>query len=107
MERHFFSARCLVLLSGILLFGISSVAAQQPASPGRGITPPGYPQRIYLVFPFENVGASPRLDWLGEGLEELTIQRLSAAGEQVYFHSGRAGGLDRSGVSAPGMVRRA
>ena len=36
--------------------------------------------QIYLVFPFENAGASPRLDWLGEGLEELTILRLSAAG---------------------------
>ena len=41
-------------------------------------------QGIFLVFPFENDGANARLDWLGEGLEELTIQRLSAAGQQVF-----------------------
>jgi len=51
-----------------------------------------------LVFPFENAGASPRLDWLGEGLEELTIQRLSAAGEQVYSHAGRLVELERYGL---------
>ncbi|MBS1866640.1 MAG: tetratricopeptide repeat protein [Acidobacteria bacterium] len=55
-------------------------------------------QGIFLVFPFENAGASPRLDWLSEGLEELTIQRLSAAGQQVYSHAGRAAELDRYGL---------
>lgn len=107
MERHFFSARYLVLLSGIFLFGISSVTAQQPASPGRGITTPAYPQRIYLVFPFENVGASPRLDWIGEGLEELTIQRLSAAGEQVYSHAGRLVEQERYGLPHSSKFSRA
>jgi Tfp pilus assembly protein PilF/TolB-like protein len=107
MERHFFSARYLALLSAIFLFGISSVSAQQPALPSRGITTPGYPQRIYLVFPFENAGASPRLDWLGEGLEELTIQRLSAAGEQVYSHAGRLVELERYGLPHSSKFSRA
>lgn len=62
---------------------------------------------IYLVFPFENAGASPRLDWLGEGLEELTIQRLSAAGQQVYSHTGRTGELDRSGLPPTAKLSRA
>ncbi len=64
-------------------------------------------QGIYLVFPFENAGASPRLDWLGEGLEELTIQRLSAAGQQVYSHTGRTGELDRSGLPPTAKLSRA
>jgi len=64
-------------------------------------------QGIYLVFPFENEGASPRLDWLGEGLEELTIQRLSAAGQQVYSHAGRTGELDRSGLPPTAKLSRA
>jgi tetratricopeptide (TPR) repeat protein len=62
---------------------------------------------IYLVFPFENAGASPRLDWIGEGLEELTIQRLSAAGQQVYSHSGRLDEMDRYGLPATAKLSRA
>jgi len=64
-------------------------------------------QGIYLVFPFENEGASPRLDWLGEGLEELTIQRLSAAGQQVYSRAGRTAELDRSGLPPTAKLSRA
>ena len=55
-------------------------------------------QGIFVVFPFENDGASPRLDWLSEGLEELTIQRLSAVGQQVYTHEARTTELDRNGL---------
>jgi tetratricopeptide (TPR) repeat protein/TolB-like protein len=62
---------------------------------------------IFLVFPFENVGASPRLDWLGEGLEELTILRLSAAGEAVYSHEGRSNELDRYGLPPEAKLSRA
>ena len=55
-------------------------------------------QGIFLVFPFENEGANPHLDWLSEGLEELTVQRLSAAGQQVYTHEARTTELDRNGL---------
>jgi len=64
-------------------------------------------QGIFLVFPFESVGASPRFDWLGEGLEELTIQSLSAAGQQVYSHEGRTTELDRSGLPSNAKLSRA
>jgi tetratricopeptide (TPR) repeat protein len=63
--------------------------------------------QIYLVFPFENAGASPRLDWLGEGLEELSILRLSAAGEAVYSHTGRINELDRYGLPPGAKLSRA
>jgi tetratricopeptide (TPR) repeat protein len=62
---------------------------------------------IFLVFPFQNAGASSRLDWLGEGLEELTILRLSAAGEQVYSHQGRSNELDRYGLPPEAKLSRA
>lgn len=66
------------------------------------------PQKgIFLVFPFENGGASPRLDWIGEGLEELTIQRLSNAGQQVYSHAGRTNEMDLSGLPASAKLSRA
>ena len=74
----------------------SSASAQAP--PGQG---------IFLVFPFENAGASSRLDWLSEGLEELTIQRLSAAGQQVYSHAGRTAELDRYGLPSSARLSHA
>ena len=65
------------------------------------------PEGVFLVFPFENVGAPPGLDWIGEGLEELTIQRLSATGQQVYTHAGRLNEMDLYGIPPSGKITRA
>jgi tetratricopeptide (TPR) repeat protein len=94
----------VVLISCVLLCAAASLDAQQ-ASPrtGNGSAQSG----IYLVFPFENAGASPRLDWLGEGLEELTIQALSAGGQQVYSHAGRTTELERNGLPFSAKLSRA
>lgn len=79
---------------------IFAVLAVSPAVNAQTSTrsSPRNAQGIFLVFPFENAGTSPRLDWLSEGLEELTIQKLSAAGQQVYSHAGRTAELDRYGL---------
>jgi predicted Zn-dependent protease/TolB-like protein len=79
-----------------------SLSAQAPARTN-GVAQSG----VYLVFPFENAGASPRLDWLGEGLEELTIQSLSASGQQVYSHAGRTTELERNGLPFSAKLSRA
>src|SRR5437660_3953263 len=106
MERHFFSARFLLLLSVAFILGTTSVSPRQSAPSSRsGAT--AHQQGIYLVFPFENAAASPRLEWLSEGLEELTIQRLSAAGEQVYSHAGRLAELERNGLLRSTKLSRA
>jgi len=81
--------------------------AQQPPARTRTAGAAGYQHGVYLVFPFENAGASPRLEWLGEGLEELTIQRLSAGGEQVYSHAGRQVELERYGLPHNSKLSRA
>ena len=60
-----------------------------------------------MVFPFENVGAPARLDWIGEGLEELTIQWLSNSGQQVYSHQGRLNEMDRYGLPPTAKLSRA
>jgi tetratricopeptide (TPR) repeat protein/TolB-like protein len=89
----------LVSLVFFLMLGAAPGAAPAQQSPGTKDKPDSATsQGIFLVFPFENAGASPRLDWLGEGLEELTIQRLSAAGQQVYSHAGRVAELERYGL---------
>jgi predicted Zn-dependent protease/TolB-like protein len=107
MGRPFLSPRILFFLFVLLVFGATSMAAQESAAPPRASSAAGSQQGIYLVFPFENAGASPRLDWLSEGLEELTIQRLSAAREQVYSHEGRVVELERSGLPRSSKLSRA
>jgi tetratricopeptide (TPR) repeat protein len=107
MGRPFFSPRILVLHFVILIFGTIPVAAQQSAAPPGASSAAGSQQGIYLVFPFENASSSPRLDWLSEGLEELTIQRLSAAREQVYSHEGRVVELERFGLPRSSKLSRA
>jgi predicted Zn-dependent protease/TolB-like protein len=86
----------------LALLCAASLSAQAPARPN-GAAQSG----VYLVFPFENAGASPRLDWLGEGLEELTIQSLSASGQQVYSHAGRTTELERNGLPFSAKLSRA
>ena len=107
MERHFFSARFLLFLCVIAVFGTTSLVGQSSAPQTHAASAAASQQGIYLVFPFENAGASPRLDWLGEGLEELTIERLSGAGEQVYSHEGRLVELERYGLPHSSKLSRA
>jgi len=87
------------------LMAAAICAAQQPPQAKAGAA--GNSQKIYVVLPFENAGAPAKLDWLGEGLEELTIERLTAAGEQVYSHTGRAAELERYGLPTSSTFSRA
>lgn len=90
------------------LFMVASKApAQQLLAPAQSPLRPLHQEGIYLVFPFENSGATPRLDWIGEGLEEASIQRLSAAGQQVYAHTARLNEMDRYGLPASAKLSRA
>src|ERR1700688_3988375 len=83
--------------------GASSSGTSSSATTTKG----GSLHGIYLVFPFQNSGPASRLDWLSEGLEELTIQGLSSAGEQVYSHSWRLGELERYGIPPTAKLSRA
>ncbi len=63
--------------------------------------------QIFLVFPFENPGRTARLDWLGEGLEELTIKRMTAAGQRLFTHEERVAALEKTGLPASTRFSRA
>jgi tetratricopeptide (TPR) repeat protein len=96
------------LLMSICLLGEAGQALAGQSGPAVPTTrPPLLQEGIFLVFPFENTGASARLEWIGEGLEELTIQQLSAAGQQVYSHEGRLSEMDRYGLPSSGRLSRA
>src|ERR1700676_1437244 len=107
MRQNVFSNRALTRFCVIVAFATVPVRAQQPSASPRATAPSRSQPGVYLVFPFENAGASPRLDWLGEGLEELTIERLASAGQQVYSHAGRMGELERYGLPATAKLSRA
>jgi tetratricopeptide (TPR) repeat protein len=92
MTRKLVRTLCLLAFATV---GVASLSSQT-TTPARPVVPAS--QGIFLVFPFENDGANARLDWLCEGLEELTIQRLSAAGQKVFTHAGRTAELDRYGL---------
>jgi tetratricopeptide (TPR) repeat protein/TolB-like protein len=100
MRKTVPNARSILYLCLLLVLSVTPVPAQQTAAVGSQ-------QGVYLVFPFENAGSSPHLDWLGEGLEELTIRYLSDAGEQVYSRAGRAGELERYGLPYSAKLSRA
>src|SRR6202790_289636 len=107
MRQNVFSNRALTRFCVIVAFATVPVRAQQPSASPRATAPSRSQPGVYLVFPFENAGASPRLDWLGEGLEELTIQALSAGGQQVYSHAGRTAELERNGLPFSAKLSRA
>jgi len=95
--------RRVLLVSCALLCTAASLNAQQVPARTNGSAQSG----VYLVFPFSNAGASPRLDWLGAGLEELTIQALSAGGQQVYSRAGRITEMERNGLPFSAKLSRA
>lgn len=107
MPRSFGRPRIGELLVQTVLVSLVAAAvcaAQQPVAAPKSTTSSNSPaasgssQKIYVILPFENAGAPAKVDWLSEGLEELTIERLTAAGEQVYSHAGRAADLERYGL---------
>jgi tetratricopeptide (TPR) repeat protein len=82
MARRFLS---LAALTTLLIF--SAVPPARPQIRSAPEPAPGGPPRsqVVLTFPFENTGQAATLDWLGEGLAELTIDRL--AGRDFYLLS--------------------
>lgn len=106
-RRHWHRNLSLLLFSGLLFLYPGATLGQQSAPPSSSRSPALSQNGVFLVFPFENAGASPRLEWIGEGLEELTIQKLSAAGQQVFSHEARLDQMDRAGLPANAKLSRA
>ena len=60
-----------------------------------------------LILPFENLGKDARLDWIGEGLAELSAQRMAGDGRLVFPREEWLGALERMGLPASGHFSRA
>lgn len=92
-----------MLFVSLIAPAVSRAQQSDPPPPAPGANS----QKTYVVLLFENAGAPAKLDWLGEGLEELTIERLAGAGERVYSHAGRAAELERYGLPSGSTFSRA
>ncbi|MGC1188422.1 MAG: hypothetical protein WA871_13630, partial [Candidatus Acidiferrales bacterium] len=51
-----------------------------------------------LVFPFENQSRMASLEWLSEGLAELTVDRLDGGSRFVFSREDRLDALERMGL---------
>lgn len=64
-----------------------------------------------LIFPFENSGHDPQMDWLGEGLAELATERLAAhlpgQGPIIFSREERLAALEKLGLPAYSQFTRA
>jgi tetratricopeptide (TPR) repeat protein len=74
--------------------GASPVRAAQSEGASRAASNSG----TYLVFPFENQSRMANLDWLGEGLAELTAERLEDRGLSVLSRPERLAALEKIGL---------
>jgi len=72
----------------------------RPAQSTGETRPPsaGPHSEILLVFPFENASRMANLDWLDEGLSELTAERLEDRGVNVLSREDRLATLERIGL---------
>src|SRR2546425_4938715 len=61
-----------------------------------------------LVFPFENASNDRTLDWIGEGISELIIERLQPEPDVYAFsREERLGAFEKLGIPETTMVSRA
>ncbi len=83
-------AICAITLSAFPGLAQSQVGQQKTTSDTR--------VGSVLIFPFENSGRNASLDWLGEGLSELTMERLAEQGVYVFSRQERLAALEKIGL---------
>jgi tetratricopeptide (TPR) repeat protein/TolB-like protein len=100
-------AQCWLHLAALgLLMGLLG-SPPRPTSNSRQAFPsselPIAPQagpavQTILVFPFENRSRAPSLEWLSEGLAELSVERLKSGSRFVFSREDRLDALERMGL---------
>jgi tetratricopeptide (TPR) repeat protein len=76
---------------------VDRVTSAQSAGDTRPATAESRPETL-LVFPFENESRQANLDWLDEGLSEVTAERLGDRGVYVLSREDRLATLERIGL---------
>ncbi len=86
--------------TGLLILWVSLFAPALCAQ--TGVASPAAPAESHsgtiLVFPFENGSRIASLDWLGEGLSELTVERLQDRGVTMLTRQDRLAAVEKMGL---------
>jgi tetratricopeptide (TPR) repeat protein len=90
VRAAFCVAICVFTASAIPVFAQSQAGQQK-------IAPDTHTGSV-LIFPFENSGRNASLDWLGDGLAELTMERLEEQGVYVFSRQERLAALEKIGL---------
>lgn len=98
MRPRFFRIGLLGVCAAFLAAGSAVPPAYGQAGSASRATSEGAHSGILLVFPFENDSRVASLDWLGEGLSELTIERLQDKGISVLSRQERLAALEKIGL---------
>lgn len=82
----------------VALFGAVVVARAQSAAREPRSASAASRHEMLLIFPFENDSKMASLDWLGEGLSELTAERLEDRSVNVLSREDRLATLEHMGL---------
>ncbi|HWF12464.1 MAG TPA: tetratricopeptide repeat protein, partial [Candidatus Acidoferrales bacterium] len=97
MSLRFF--RIWLLMAGAV-FGAFTIARPALASQSGNVPNSSTEGRsdTILILPFENYSRIPTLDWLGEGLSEISVERLQDKGLNVLSRQERLAVLEKIGL---------
>ena len=90
----------LTALATLLPLGPGGIAFPQSPATTPSSPPSTAPASVVLTFPFENASQESSLEWLSEGLSELTIERLGGRGYDLVSRQERLNTLEAMGLPA-------
>lgn len=98
MPSRLFSIGLFLLCASLCAVADGNLTApSQSGEPSHPASSGPHPQTL-LVLPFENESHLANLDWLGEGLAELTSERLLDRGVSVLSRQDRLATLEKMGL---------
>jgi tetratricopeptide (TPR) repeat protein len=97
----------LRIVSAMALSLLAMGQAQAGAAAQPTTAPSADPGATVLVLPLENFSRDARFDWLGEGLAELTVERLTDEGRAVFSREEFHTTIERMGLPPSSRFTRA
>ncbi len=92
---------CVALFACLAVF-VPGCSAQSASSSSTATHPVSV-----VVFPFENSSKAAQLDWIGEGLAELTADQMRGHAPAVFSREERLAALEKLGIPAYAHLSRA
>jgi tetratricopeptide (TPR) repeat protein len=107
MSPRIFRSGLLIFVAALCGAVILNRGARAQSAGGVSAAPSESRHETLLVFPFENESHMANLDWLGEGLSELTAERLEDRGVNLLSREDRLATLERMGLPDSGRFSHA